>query len=199
MNVSSLPCRTPITNAVQQGNDEGFVCIAPGEYWCQPELLPQAIQISLLIFLRHLKSRRTDVSINPVFHAEMFNHVAVKYMLPDLQSHIVQAFREGCQAWINTSLIRESSFITAAKIILKPILRPRLGLQKGTDCETREMGEALVWILAVNWGWMIHDEDVMSFLSQKPYHTVIKCVEHVVEALAAQWEEKLAAQAAVPV
>ncbi|KAF2688481.1 hypothetical protein K458DRAFT_428056 [Lentithecium fluviatile CBS 122367] len=169
-----------------KNNVTAYEEISNHSYRCRPSRLPRPIKISLFVYLEHFSTRRSDVSIDSVFRTSMYTDIAEEYE-SDLKALIVSAFREGCQAWINTLLFLETSFLTATKLILKPLMRPRFG--------TREVGwsmiDALVEIVTASWGWMRHDEDIRKALRQKFYRAERACVEQEVEWLTELWEARL--------
>ncbi|KAF2640765.1 hypothetical protein P280DRAFT_326972 [Massarina eburnea CBS 473.64] len=173
---------------------DGFRMIAPGLVRCTPELLPVPIQISLLTFINHLSSIRTDVSIDPVFHVMMYTQIATKYMLDELKPLIVDAFRWGTQAWIRHSKPVYCSLITAARIILNSLLTPGMGAQEAAERDW-DMANALVQILADNWGWMRHEREWKDFMAEKKSRPLKVTVEKRVAFIEKFWKRKLAGEA----
>ncbi|KAF2797453.1 hypothetical protein K505DRAFT_358417 [Melanomma pulvis-pyrius CBS 109.77] len=167
-------------------NDRAFQSIGsfdPNYYRCQLDLLPTPIKLELCTYFSHLGTRSDDYDSNPVFHAYMFD-TAVKYMVERMKSPIVQAFREGVEPWKNTSLFPETSFLTAVEIIWAA----KFPVEDGKD---NELVEALVEVMAENWGWMRHDEDIRMLMMNPEYEQLYYTVAQEAEALCKDWEEKL--------
>ncbi|KAF1961255.1 hypothetical protein CC80DRAFT_500551 [Byssothecium circinans] len=167
---------------------EGFKMIDLGLVRCTPENLPLEIQIPLLTYINHLTFIRTDVSMDPVFHTVMYQKIATKYMLDDLKPLVLDAFRWGTQAWIKSPVY--CSLITAARMILKPLLKPGMSAEDAKEKDW-DMANALVQILAENWGWMRYEKELREFMDETKFRPLWVIVEKRVRYVGQFWRERL--------
>ncbi|KAF2710709.1 hypothetical protein K504DRAFT_500654 [Pleomassaria siparia CBS 279.74] len=167
----------------QKNNEHGFQFIEFSYYRCQLDLLPRPIQLELYLFFWHIRMRDTGLSSNAVFHATMFD-TAVKYLVPEMKAPIAHAFRHGVTPWINTALCSDTSFLRAVQIIWAP--RFPVG-----DSQHDELADAMIKVMAENWGWMQHDDDVRMLMMNHEYEYLYYGVVHTARMRRKKWEQKL--------
>ncbi|KAF2728357.1 hypothetical protein EJ04DRAFT_528724 [Polyplosphaeria fusca] len=154
-----------------------------GIFHCRPENLPRAIQTQFLEFIWEIKTRDPTYTDDPVFHA-MMHRTAQRYLMPDLQAAIARVFRGGAKPWNNTAHPLNGCFLYAAKKIWG---NPFLWVDEGMD---RLLVDALVGVMAGNWGWLRHEEEVVKMADERRYRRLFERVRRVAEESWRRWGEE---------
>jgi hypothetical protein len=134
---------------------------------------------------------------------------ANKYMLQHLRPYIVTAFRQVVKPWVNTSFWPGESFLDAVKLVwgtrgMKGGWERGYGneeegynVPKGGGVGNRQWGaaahntlvDALVDVMACNWGWMEHDLEVMRVLRTREFGGLLEWVEKGAQVVRVEWED----------
>lgn len=128
-----------------------------------------------------VKNSKPGFTHDPVFHAQMY-YFSVKYMLPKLKELAIAAIRDGCKPWIRMTDESEHAFDKAVKILIT-----------GSDTSLREkmcpdMTDALIGVLAANWGWMRRYKAIECILETEGAIVLLNKVRERVEAQKVQWD-----------
>jgi hypothetical protein len=139
--------------------------------------------------MNHIRAISESFTFDPVFHAKMYVEVATKYMLHGLKPLIVTAFRYGVRLYLGNTRGMES-LIAAARIIMGPLLTPVI---TSKDVKERDwsMADALVQIIADNWGWIGHEESMQKFLDEKRFKPLQSTVGKRVGFIRKHWRQGL--------
>ncbi|KAF2121201.1 hypothetical protein BDV96DRAFT_682471 [Lophiotrema nucula] len=186
----ALKARTIVTSheLFEETRQPALKNVRPGLHYLKPEALTRPIQFELFDFLAELKLNQPKYSSNAVFHAQMFWE-AQKYMLPDFEDFVAQAFRMGAKPYTNTASPLEGSFTTAIRMIWEPPRRVHVH-------DNSKMLDVLVRVMAAHWGWMRHDADLTKLLENRRYAKLLDMVRYEAARSLRRWEtENLPLQA----